>query len=60
VENEATSNDRASLLERAKEAQSIGETMGQPGERLQMLKLAETYRRLAAYALRWGNWALQQ
>jgi hypothetical protein len=42
VENEATSNDRASLLERAKEAQSIGETMGQPGERLQMLKLAET------------------
>jgi len=53
-------NKAARLLDRAQEAQLIGETMHHVDTRLQMLKLAENYRRLAEHARRWRKTAADE
>lgn len=53
-------NEAARLLDRAEEAQLIGEKMHHADTRLQMLRLAETYRRLAEHARRWRKTAAEQ
>jgi hypothetical protein len=62
VENQRSSvhNEAARLLDRAEEARLIGEGMLHANTRLQMLKLAETYRRLAEHARRWQKTAAEQ
>jgi hypothetical protein len=62
VENpsSAVDNETARLRDRAEEAQLLGEAMHYPNTRLEMFKLAETYRRLAEHAVRWRRKSCEQ
>ena len=47
----------AHWLDRAKEARVLAETFRRPGTRLQMLKLAESYRHMAQMAENTALWS---